>query len=208
VKKDAKLLIIRSHLAFLFASKGSKIIGKWHKGVLNKIKMEEYKRSKNQKLKKIIVNLEILCCIFRIFLYAILLKKRKIQKYKDKILAVKNGISIWDCVGNSILNPILYRHLKNQKEVIDLTTVMEYENFFPEKKNAQIKKSKDIKDDYVNFYFKNNTDYNTIETVVKNSTIICLHNSWTPTKYKLMSENEFLKQDITLVKILRRTLEL
>jgi hypothetical protein len=206
VKRDTELLMIRRHLAFIFASRGSKIIGEWHRGVLDKIKIKEYEWSKNRKFKKIIVNLKILCCMFKIFLCTVFLKKGKIQKYKDKIFAVKNCIGRWNCVGNSILSPILHQHLENQKETIDLTTVMKYENFFPEKKNVQIKKSKDIKDDYVNFYFKNNND-DAVEGVVKDSTIICLHNSWTPNKYKLMNEGEFLEQNITLVKILRRLLK-
>ena len=64
-------------------------------------------------------------------------------------------------------------------------------------------------------FFKN-TSHNAIEKyqklyfqkgdpkiIINNSkSIIMLHNSWTPSKYKGMSENEFLNQDILLSKLL------
>ena len=34
-----------------------------------------------------------------------------------------------------------------------------------------------------------------------------LHNSWTPNKYRKMSEEEFLKQDILLAHLLRQILK-
>ena len=38
--------------------------------------------------------------------------------------------------------------------------------------------------------------------------ILMLHNSWTPLKYKKMSEEEFLHQDIMLAHLLRRILNI
>ena len=57
---------------------------------------------------------------------------------------------------------------------------------------------------YVQFYFsKRETKY----VLNSNDGLIFLHNSWTPLKYKKMSENEFLKQDILLSKLLSELLD-
>jgi hypothetical protein len=54
-------------------------------------------------------------------------------------------------------------------------------------------------ENYVDFYFGNHS----IAAAVNNGGLICLHNSWTPEKYKAMSEEEFLRQNVTLADILR-----
>ena len=54
---------------------------------------------------------------------------------------------------------------------------------------------------YINFYFENDLS----EYILKdNCGIICLHNSWTPDKYKKMTEKEFLKTNKTLSSILKK----
>ena len=56
---------------------------------------------------------------------------------------------------------------------------------------------------YVEFYFKKREP----QIILKNNvSLILLHNSWTPLKYKRMSEYEFLKQDILLSKLLSKLL--
>ena len=54
-------------------------------------------------------------------------------------------------------------------------------------------------DRYRRFYFQKG-DYQIILKYSKS--IIMLHNSWTPNQNKFMSENDFLKQDIVLSKLL------
>jgi len=51
------------------------------------------------------------------------------------------------------------------------------------------------------FYF---SPGNPKKIIDNNHGIILLHNSWTPNKYKKMSEEEFLKQDILLAHLLRK----
>ena len=58
---------------------------------------------------------------------------------------------------------------------------------------------------YKFFYFQNIEPRNLINDV---KGIILLHNSWTPLKYKSMSEEEFLAQDIFLSKLLKKILQL
>ena len=58
---------------------------------------------------------------------------------------------------------------------------------------------------YLSFYFAKND----INSFLENCTgIIMLHNSWTPSKYKKMSKEEFLHQDIMLAHLLRRILNI
>ena len=56
---------------------------------------------------------------------------------------------------------------------------------------------------YNHFYFQNR-DPQIILNVSKS--LILLHNSWTPLKYKLMSEKDFLKQEILLSRLLSEIL--
>jgi len=72
-------------------------------------------------------------------------------------------------------------------------------NALPE---LSIAREMDAGEKYINFYFSDAS----IESAINNGGILYLHNSWTPERYKLMSENEFLSQDIVLAKILRHLL--
>lgn len=58
--------------------------------------------------------------------------------------------------------------------------------------------------EYVDFYFNNDLS----DFVFENEKgIIMLHNSWTPYEYKKMNEEEFLKQNCTLSKVLKKYTE-
>ena len=75
------------------------------------------------------------------------------------------------------------------------------ENIWKEENNIKLSNTKV----YKQFYFKNDfSDY----VLSKNKGIICLHNSWTPSEFKLMSEKEFLEQNCTLVNILKKVLNI
>jgi hypothetical protein len=52
---------------------------------------------------------------------------------------------------------------------------------------------------YRSFYFDNKISARTV--LDTNQGILCLHNSWTPEKYKQMPVDEFLRQNITISKI-------
>lgn len=52
---------------------------------------------------------------------------------------------------------------------------------------------------YIKFYFSSSMNFNLLK---KCKGVLLLHNSWTPKKYKIMSEKEFLNQNIFLAKFL------
>ena len=129
-------------------------------------------------------------------------------KYYKNILVDKRNFSIsnetlkmvnsFDYLGNGIIDSIL----KNNNNTKYLRVESSRLNTFPERKiftNSSI----DKKQKYKLFYFQKGEP----QTIIKNLTyLILLHNSWTPHKYKTMSENEFLNQDILLSKLLGQIL--
>ena len=103
-----------------------------------------------------------------------------------------------DYLGNSIFNPIA-KECKG-KEYLQINKLKMHA--FPEILFIKGKLSNDIK--YKMFYFSRGNP----KKIIDNSQgIIMLHNSWTPNKYKKMSEEEFLKQDILLAHLLRQLLK-
>lgn len=56
---------------------------------------------------------------------------------------------------------------------------------------------------YIKFYF---SSANNMPIIKKSKGVLLLHNSWTPKKYKKMSENQFLKQKIFLVHLISKAL--
>lgn len=123
-------------------------------------------------------------------------------KYFKKILLNKtsseylNIIKLWNYLGNGIIDNLL----------INISTPMFYRidrnkiNTYPERKfytNSSLENQKK----YQLFYFQKRDP----QIVLNNSKdLLLLHNSWTPLKYKTMSEDEFLKQDILLSELLKR----
>lgn len=57
---------------------------------------------------------------------------------------------------------------------------------------------------YQVFYFQENG----LDVLADNSGLILLHNSWTPEPYKRMSEDEFLRQDVSLAQLFKQVLDL
>jgi len=101
----------------------------------------------------------------------------------------------WNYLGNSIIDKIL----KNTKRNIFLRLDRNKINDLPEKiffKNTTLNPI----EKYRNFYFQKR-EFNIVTNNSKS--LIYLHNSWTPLKYKNMSEKQFLKQDILLANLLR-----
>ncbi len=149
--------------------------------------------------------------ILRIWLKAVkrnlLLHKLCKKKFFRKIYSLfdKNFVKYmddWDFLGNRILNK--YMATMQEKDFYSIDKI-KY-SAFPEEKMLIEKDIERTSENrlkaYVDFYFTNN-DY-TEYTLENTSGIISLHNSWTPDKYKNMSEEEFLEQDITLAKILKK----
>ena len=132
-------------------------------------------------LKKIIINVQIY--------------KRKIS---DKKLETNKKILKWNYLGNGIVDKLL----KNVKGKIFYRINRNKVNALPEI-NFFMNYSFSKFQSYNNLYFQNRDP----EIILNNTkNIILLHNSWTPSKYKAMSEKEFLKQNILLSKLLNKIL--
>lgn len=96
-----------------------------------------------------------------------------------------NKLLTWNYLGNGILDEIVKNASNSSFKIIQ----REESNVFPEMllKNGSIQKK------YQDFYFTARNP----ETILKKSKgILMLHNSWTPQKYRNMSLEEFLRQDI------------
>lgn len=133
----------------------------------------------------------------------------KVKKYKEILLNKDNSnqwqeewkkVNLWNYLGNSIIEPLLKNITANQffhknSDTIKVCPELIY------MKNSSL----DNLQKYETFYFsKGETKF-----VLNNAdSLIFLHNNWTPLKYKLMTEKEFLKQDILLSKLLKQLLEL
>ena len=107
----------------------------------------------------------------------------------------------WDYLGDAILKSLL----ANQPKEILYSINFKKNKIYPEKNWA---KEKGIiarpEEEYRKFYFEGNYD----EYALKDTKgLICLHNSWTPKKYKEMNKEEFLKQNNTLANVLNKLLE-
>lgn len=103
-------------------------------------------------------------------------------------------VTSWNFLGNGILDDILKNITDKQFLRLDRNEInaLPEIHFFKDPKMNLIQK-------YQKLYFQKRDP----QIILNNSkNIIMLHNSWTPSKYKTMSETEFLKQDILLSKLL------
>ena len=135
----------------------------------------------NEWLEKIINNVKIYKDVIK--------DKNNSQSWKKAYEKIKS----FDYLGNGIIDPIL-RNITG-KQYLRLSS--DKINTFPERKyfkgDALLNYEK-----YRLFYFQKRNP----KIVTKNAKyLLLLHNSWTPKKYKNMSENEFLNQDILLSKL-------
>lgn len=137
-----------------------------------------------------------------------------LKKIIDKIKFYKNILKkkintnirndIWKKVnyhaylGNDIIDPII----KNASSKIFFSLDFEKINVFPERIILD-NSSLDNLQKYRLFYFQKGDPQKLFEI---SKYIILLHNSWTPIDYKNLSENEFLKKDILLSKLLKKIL--
>ncbi len=130
------------------------------------------------------------------------------QFYNNKVVKIfitflrpkiKNKLEDWDFLGNYILKKQL--KTKNTKQFLKLDKYKLKtfpENNWQREHNNQLSPIKL----YQEFYFgeKDYSDYALSDT----HGIISLHNSWTPDIYKEMSEEDFLKMNITLSNIIKK----
>ena len=103
-------------------------------------------------------------------------------------------------LGNNILDSLIKNIKENKFLHLDSNEI----NSFPERKSFKNYSLEFYIKRYKSFYFTKGNPQ-----IILNNTkgLILLHNSWTPLKYKNMSENDFLKQDILLSKLLLQILD-
>ena len=127
---------------------------------------------------------------------------KRVNKYKKDNIKLNNGTKkvIWKYLGNDIFDKLIKSYKDNKYYLLNKDTI----NAFPEKQLFMNNSINYIKR-YREFYFKKRDP-----EIVLNHTkgIIYLHNSWTPFKYKNMTEKEFLKQDILLSRLLTKILNI
>ena len=133
---------------------------------------------------------------YKVKVYKYLLDRKDNNFWETTGKKLKNVIYL----GNQILNPLL----KNVKRYKMFHLDSDEINAFPERKFCYNYSLAFYINRYKSFYFTRGDP----QTILKNTrSLILLHNSWTPPKYKNMSESEFLKQDILLSKLLSKLLE-
>ena len=122
----------------------------------------------------------------------------RVNKYRKNNYFFKIKTVIWDYLGNGIVNRVININKSNKFFRLDKDKM----NAFPETsffKNTKL----DPQERYRLFYFQKRE----AKIVLNNAKgIIMLHNSWTPSKYKKMSEIQFLKEEILLSRLLAKLL--
>ena len=128
------------------------------------------------------------------------------QMLQSKKYSKLANLCQWNYLGNGILNDLLKK--SNEKEFIifdwfKMNAIPE-RNAFHTGGNMGEKNNFKIIEAYRKFYFYPGDPQKIINN---NSGIIFLHNSWTEKKYKFMSINDFLKQNVLLSNLLKKLLE-
>ena len=127
----------------------------------------------------------------------------RVNKFKQTIkkMNFQNELKkfyTWSYLGNGIIDNILTNVSAAKFKRINRDEI----NAFPEIKYFDNTSFSSIRR-YIYFYFQKRD----LQTVLNNSkSILLLHNSWSPSKYKKMSQQEFLKQDILLSRLLKHIL--
>jgi hypothetical protein len=111
-----------------------------------------------------------------------------------------NRCENWDYLANAIIDDMAVKYKSPDFMLINKNDV----DALPEYTSDLNKDGISGKDLYVKFYFEPGD----ADAVLKrNGGIILLHNSWTPEKYRKMSAEEFLSQDILISDLLRTLLK-
>ena len=182
---DSEFVLINHHIGFIVAKENASILNAWEKGIFKNIKLHK----KFFGLKKYFYLKAQFSSIF---------SRQSSVVRKNKIKSFYSRFKQWDFLGNSLLRKALSVEDEKIFHSVDGANM----NALPEVNWA----SDNVVDvsaaeNYRNFYFRN--DYSEyVLTTTKG--LICLHNSWTPKKFKKMSEEEFLAQDTTLANIFKK----
>jgi len=121
---------------------------------------------------------------------------------KNKDYDKLSNLNKWNYLGNEVLSQILIKKNKKEYKIFDWVKM----NAIPERNAFHFRHNmrlSEIKEAYHKFYFYPG---NPQKIIYNNPGIIILHNSWTPKKYKSMSQTEFLKQNIMLSSLFKKLL--
>ncbi len=124
------------------------------------------------------------------------LLKHWVEKADEKIRDFntdKLDEQFWSYLGNSIVDPYIGTH-SDEVKIIDVVK----ENCMPERRQGGNNPR-----NYAEYYFVKNYHLSDID-----SSMILLHNSWTPAQFKKMSLNEFILQDCTISNVLCEALDI
>ena len=123
----------------------------------------------------------------------------KVSYYKNISKGFNKGVS-WNYLGNGIVNGLINNISSKEFFRLNKHEIIA----FPELKFLK-NDSLSAFSKYRLFYFQKGNPKPLFENV---KGIIMLHNTWTPFKYKLMSEKQFLSQDILISKLLSQILNI
>ena len=109
-------------------------------------------------------------------------------------------VNAWYYLGNGILNKLIINKTSEQFLSVDRDEVQ----IFPELKYIK-NDSMEFQEKYLSFFYEDRDPQ-----IVLNMSydMVFLQNSWTPLKYKEMTEEEFLHQNILLAKLLAKLLDI
>ena len=125
--------------------------------------------------------------IYNVQIYKQYSEKNRLNLVIDNAWKKMNS---WDYLGNGILKNVTSKQFcrLDRQKMNTLPEIRFFEN-----------SSLDLIQPYKQFYFRSRDP----EIILnKSKSVVMLHNSWTPVKYKLMSEKQFLNQDILLSRLL------
>jgi len=129
-------------------------------------------------------------------IYNVQIYKKYLEKNQSNLVVDNKWkkMNSWDYLGNGIINKLVKNATYKQFCRLDRQKM----NSLPENRYFE-NSSLNLMQRYKQFYFQNRDP----EIILnKSKSVLMLHNSWTPMKYKLMSEKQFLNQDILLSRLL------
>ena len=136
--------------------------------------------------------LNIIIYKVKIYKYRLLLYRFFRTKYFEKLYYQSRN---WSYLGNGILDNLVNNISEKEFKRI------EQDDAFALPDQTLLKGS--IIQRYINFYF---SSVKAMPNLMKSKGVLYLHNSWSPQKYKKMSEAQFLRQDIMLAHLISNAL--
>jgi len=113
-------------------------------------------------------------------------------QFQDEIINRTDTPTHWATMGNAFTDP----YLQEYKDI----PIGSIENYWPE--TYMVNDCIPRYEKYLRFYFEQSHKL----ADIRQCDLLMLHNSWTPTWYKMMSRNEVMDVDCTLSNILREIL--